>query len=86
MTHDIPLSHVLFANDPPAACDEDLSICSTNWRGAENDPLLLESLLAEEVKAGWLHEVPLDQAQATWPHVAVGKMNIVQPIESQDWS
>ena len=75
--HDIPLSHVLFANDPLAACDEDLSICSTNWRGAENDPLLLESLLAEEVKAGWLHEVPLDQAQATWPHVAVGKMNIV---------
>ena len=75
--HDIPLSHVLFTNDPPAANDEDLSICNTNWRGAENDPLLLESLLSEEIEAGWLQEIPLDQAQTMWPHVAVGKMNIV---------
>ena len=75
--NDIPLSRVLFANDPPAAADEDLSICTTNWKGAANDPCLLESLLHEEVEAGWLREVPLDQAQATWPHVAVGKMNIV---------
>ena len=75
--HDIPLSQVLFANEPPAVHDEELSICVTNWRGAENDPLLLESLLAREIQAGWLTEVPLTQARATWPNVAVGKMNIV---------
>ena len=75
--HDIPLSHVLFANEPPSANEEDLSICDTNWRGAENDPLLLEALLSEEIKAGWLTEVLLAQARATWPSVAVGKMNIV---------
>ena len=75
--HDIPLSQVLFVNEPPAATTEDLSICETNWRGAEDDPALLQSLLAEEIEAGWLTQVPLSQAQATWPNVAVGKMNIV---------
>ena len=75
--HDIPLSKVLFVNEPPAATDEDLSICDTNWRGAANDPSLLESLLAEEIQAGWLTEMPLAQARITWPNVAVGKMNIV---------
>ena len=75
--HDIPLSQVLFVNEPPAVSDADLSICHTNWRGAEDDPLLLEALLSEEIEAGWLTEVPLSQARATWPNVAVGKMNIV---------
>ena len=79
---DIPRSHTL---RPRRESDVDegheLLICEGNWKGAEEDPALLQQLIDEELEAGFLEVVPdLETAFRRWgkERVAVGKVNIVK--------
>ena len=79
---DIPRSHTL---RPRRESDGDegheLLICEGNWKGAEEDPALLQQLVEEELEAGYLEVVPdLETAFRRWgkERVAVGKVNIVK--------
>ena len=79
---DIPRSHTL---RPRRESDVDegheLLICEGNWKGAEEDPALLQQLIDEELEAGFLEVVPdLETAYRRWgkERVAVGKVNIVK--------
>ena len=79
---DIPRSHTL---RPRRESDVDegheLLICEGNWKGAEEDPALLQQLIDEELEAGFLEVVPdLEAAFRRWgkERVAVGKVNIVK--------
>ena len=79
---DIPRSHTL---RPRRETDSDegheLLICEGNWKGAEEDPALLQQLVEEELEAGYLEVVPdLETAFRRWgkERVAVGKVNIVK--------
>ncbi|CAE7592117.1 unnamed protein product [Symbiodinium sp. KB8] len=79
---DIPRSHTL---RPRREDDSDegheLLICEGNWKGAEEDPALLQQLIEEELEAGYLAVIPdLDTAFRRWgkERVAVGKVNIVK--------
>ena len=75
---DIPASNVFAPRPSDAQPDAELQICEGNWVGAEADTQLLLKLVQSELDAGYLLEVPLDKALATWgSKVAVGKMNIV---------
>ena len=52
-------------------------VCIDKWQGAEADPLQLQELVDMEVSSGWLHPVPsIEEANATWPRIAAGKLNI----------
>ena len=79
---DIPRSHVLrprFASE--ADMGHELVICQGNWKGAEDDPALLQQLVQEELDAGYLEELPdIESAFKRWgkDRVAVGKVNIVK--------
>ena len=78
---DIPCSHTL---RPRRETDSDegheLLICEGNWKGAEEDPALLQQLVEEELEAGYLEVVPdLETAfRRGKERVAVGKVNIVK--------
>ena len=79
---DIPRSHTL---RPRRETDSDegheLLICEGNWKGAEEDPALLQQLIEEELAAGYLEVIPdLETAFRRWgkERVAVGKVNIVK--------
>ena len=53
-----------------------LDICKGNWQSAEEDPDGARRLVFEEVDAGFVKELPgdLDQAKATWDHIALGTL------------
>ena len=54
--------------------------CQGNWTQAEKNPQLLDELVANEVKQGWVKPFAgtLEQAEKKWPgRTAVGKLNIV---------
>ena len=54
--------------------------CQGNWTQAEKNPQLLDELVANEVKQGWVKPFTgtLEQAEKKWPgRTAVGKLNIV---------
>ena len=56
----------------------DFKICSGSWPGATANPDLLMELLQAELDAGYVIEMPsLEAARARWPHVAIGKANVV---------
>ena len=76
---DIPKSHVFVPNQAEEASvpDDALSVCERNWKGAEENPEVTRELLRKELKEGWLEELPLEQAQQRWQHVAVGKLSVV---------
>ena len=82
--HDIPASGVFVpvaSSAAPALDEHDFLLCTGNWKGAEDDPALLERLLEKEVQAGFLEEVPdLQTAQDRWPQLAIGKANIVHAL------
>ena len=63
---DIPASNVFAPRPSDAQPDAELQICEGNWAGAEADPQLLLKLVQSELDAGYLLEVPLDKALATW--------------------
>ena len=76
---DIPPSNVFL----PALPNKDrteLAVCFGNWKGAEDSPALLQSLVQEEMDKGFLEEVEsLAHAQQRWgDRVGVGRMNVVQ--------
>ena len=76
---DIPPSNVFL----PALPNKDrteLAVCFGNWKGAEDCPALLQSLVQEEIDKGYLEEIAsLAHAQQCWgDRVAVGRMNVVQ--------
>ena len=52
----------------------------SNWSGANENPQLTWSLIEEELKQGWIEEIPggLLEAQQRWQQCAVGKLNVVQ--------
>ena len=57
----------------------DVQICSGNWPGANEDPELLDAMVQQEYEAGYLHKCDsLAEAQARWPRVAVGKVNLIK--------
>ncbi|CAE7896988.1 Plscr3, partial [Symbiodinium necroappetens] len=65
---DIPRSHTL---RPRRETDSDegheLLICEGNWKGAEEDPALLQQLIEEELAAGYLEVIPdLETAFRHW--------------------
>ena len=79
---DIPRSHTLRPRRE-SGVDEghELLICEGNWKGAEEDPALLQQLIDEELEAGYLEVIPdLETAFRRWgkERVAVGKVNIVK--------
>ena len=76
---DIPRSHTLRPRRE-SDCDEghELLICEGNWKGAEEDPALLQQLVEEELEAGYLEVVPdLETAFKRWgkDRVAVGEVD-----------
>ena len=79
--HDIPPSNSFLparhSADPADIFD--FEICTGNWLGAVEFPDLLSSMVQSEIEAGYLEVLrSLAEAQARWPQVAVGKVNIVQ--------
>ena len=53
----------------------------TNWKNAEAQPDLLQSLIEEEMAQGWVVEIAGGEkdARARWPKgIAIGKLNVVQ--------
>ena len=56
-----------------------LSIHNCNWRSAEDEPDIVESLIAKEIDEGWVAEFPGDipEAQDKWPKgIAIGKLGL----------
>ena len=76
---DIPPSNV-FLPALPTDDRSELAVCFGNWKGAEDSPALLQSLVQEEIDKGYLEEIEsLSHAQQRWgDRVAVGRMNVVQ--------
>ena len=72
----------IWPRKPPKEDDhlDPLTVCEGNWQGAEADPHLTQSLIDEEIKQGWVARVPggLQEAKQRWPHLGVGKLNVVQ--------
>ncbi|CAE7267110.1 unnamed protein product [Symbiodinium sp. CCMP2592] len=77
---DISMSHCFLptpANFNPD--DFDVQVCSGNWPGANEEPELLAELVQKEVDKGYVHVFDsLEEAQAKWSRVAVGKVNVVK--------
>ena len=76
---DLPLTNV-FLPALPTDDRSELAVCFGNWKGAEDSPALLQSLVQEEIDQGYLEEIDsLAHAQQRWgDRVAVGRMNVVQ--------
>ena len=69
---------------PEAITKEDdspslLSIHNCNWRSAEDEPDIVESLIDKEISEGWVEEFhgDISAAQDNWPKgIAVGKLGL----------
>ncbi|CAE7855429.1 gag-pol, partial [Symbiodinium necroappetens] len=75
---DIPPSRVFIplGNESAPPTDQ-LIIHDSNWKGARENPEVLESLIQDELANNYIEEVPLEEARRRWEHVAVGKLNVV---------
>ena len=73
-----PLVDTQQAQHPLGTC---LKEFDTNWKNAEAQPDLLQSLIQEEIAQGWVVEVAggEKEARARWSKgIAIGKLNVVQ--------
>ena len=76
----IPPSHIW----PPKSSStsetaDSLHSFTDNWKGAMDDPNLTWDLISEEIRQGWVKEIPggLEEAKQRWTSIAVGKLNVV---------
>ena len=76
----IPPSHIWPKKPQNEIPSDHLHSFDSNWAGANEDPQLTWSLIKEELKQGWIEEIPggLPEAQRRWSQCAVGKLNVVQ--------
>ena len=75
---DIPPSRVFIPLGSDSAPPTDqLVVHNSNWKGARDNPEVLESLIQEELANDYIEEVSLEEARRRWEHVAVGKLNVV---------
>ncbi|CAE7469933.1 unnamed protein product, partial [Symbiodinium necroappetens] len=75
---DIPPSRVFIPLGSDSAPPTDqLVVHNSNWKGARDNPEVLESLIQEELANDYIEEVSLEEARCRWEHVAVGKLNVV---------
>ena len=75
----IPVCPVMHPPAAPDAVRLPLEHCESAWKSALDNADLVESLLQDEVDAGWIREVPGGDAELRrlYQHTAVGKLGLV---------
>ena len=76
----MPCSRQWPAKPPNTSALPELELCEGNWKTAEEEPEVVQSLLDKEISNNWVVATDLTEAQAQrkWPWgVAIGKLNVV---------
>ena len=76
----VPPSSVMLPSEPDPPRPLPLEHCSSAWQSALSDPTTVDALLAEEVREGWIRELPggLPALQARYRYSAIGKLGLVK--------
>ena len=68
------------AKPPNTSALPELELCEGNWKTAEEEPEVVQSLLDKEISNNWVvaTDLTVAEAQRKWPlGVAIGKLNVV---------
>ena len=85
-TSAIPPSNCFIPTPVDDSTDDSWVLCEDNWKGARDDPDALESLVEEELRQGWVEELPsMEVAHERWQgRIAMMKLNIVKSDGRKD--
>ena len=75
----IPQCSVMHLPAPPDSARLPLQHCESAWKSAIDHADIVDSLLASELQAGWIREIPSgdEELRSLYKHTAVGKLGVV---------